>query len=296
LYVVLASLNDRPELFPGWAIPCATDIAFSYLAARMIFPPTHPAIPFLLLLAIADDALGLVLLALFYPSAPLAPVRFFALMIPALGLAWWLKRRNTRSSWPYVLGAGGCSWMALHLGGLHPALALVPIMPFMPHERRDLGIFDPREERLPDTMNRFDRWWKTPVQFILFFFGLANAGVPLSSVGTATWTVLSALVIGKPIGITLFTWLGIKFGMRAPGGLSVAHTVVVGLAAGIGFTVALFFATAAFPPGAVLAEAKMGALLSFVAFPIAVGTFRWRPALAGLTRERADKTRCRHPG
>lgn len=273
-YVVQAWLIGRPELFPGWAIPCATDIAFSYLAARMIFPPTHPAIPFLLLLAVADDALGLVLLALFYPSAPLAPLRFVGWMIPALALAWWLKRRGTRSFWPYALGAGGCSWMALHLGGLHPALALVPIMPFMPHERRDLGIFEASEERLPDTMNTFAHWWGTPVQFILFFFGLANAGVALSSVGTGTWTVLAALVIGKPIGITLFTWLAIKFGMRAPGGLSFAHTVVLGIAAGIGFTVALFFATAAFPPGPVLAEAKMGALLSLVALPIAVAVGR----------------------
>ncbi len=62
--------------------------------------------------------------------------------------------------------------------------------------------------------------------------------------------------------------------MRAPGGLSFAHTVVLGIAAGIGFTVALFFATAAFPPGVVLAEAKMGALLSFVALPIAVAVGR----------------------
>lgn len=283
LYVVQASLNGRPELFPGWAIPCATDIAFSYLAARMIFPPTHPAIPFLLLLAVADDALGLVLLALFYPSAPLAPLRFVGWMIPALALAWWLKRRGTRSFWPYALGAGGCSWMALHLGGLHPALALVPIMPFMPHERRDPGIVEAREERLPDTMNTFEHWWKTPVQFILFFFGFTNAGVALSSVGTGTWTVLSALVIGKPIGITLFTWLAIKFGMRAPGGLSFAHTVVLGIAAGIGFTVALFFATAAFPPGAVLAEAKMGALLSFVALPIAVAVGRGMGLRPGRT-------------
>ena len=61
---------------PGWAVPCATDIAFSYMAARLIFPRDHPAIPFLLLLAIADDALGLVLLAIFYPSGPLSLVNF----------------------------------------------------------------------------------------------------------------------------------------------------------------------------------------------------------------------------
>ena len=72
LYVVQAAAIGRTDLVPGWAIPCATDIAFSYLVARFIFPAGHPAIPFLLLLAIADDALGLIILALFYPSGPLS--------------------------------------------------------------------------------------------------------------------------------------------------------------------------------------------------------------------------------
>jgi NhaA family Na+:H+ antiporter len=59
-------------------------------------------------------------------------------------------------------------------------------------------------------------------------------------------------------------------GLRMPRGLRMSDTVVVGVAAGIGFTVALFFATAAFPPGAILDEAKMGALLSFIAAPLAI--------------------------
>ncbi|MFK8112475.1 MAG: Na+/H+ antiporter NhaA, partial [Rubripirellula sp.] len=62
-----ASLGD------GWAVPCATDIAFSYLIARIIFGAGHPAIAFLLLLAIADDAAGLMILAIFYPQAPIVP-------------------------------------------------------------------------------------------------------------------------------------------------------------------------------------------------------------------------------
>jgi NhaA family Na+:H+ antiporter len=116
--------------------------------------------------------------------------------------------------------------------------------------------------------------WKTPVQFILLLFGLVNAGVPLASVGHGTWMVLSSLVLGKPIGIVLFTFLAVTAGLRAPGGLSYRHTLVVGVAAGIGFTVALFFATAAFPDGRALDEAKMGALLSFVAAPLAIGLGR----------------------
>jgi NhaA family Na+:H+ antiporter len=278
LYAILVTATGRPELMPGWAVPCATDIAFSYLAARLIFPRAHPAIPFLLLLAVADDALGLILLAVFYPSGPLSLVRFAGLMIPALGAAWWLRRRGTLSFWPYVLLAGGLSWMALFLGGVHPALALVPIIPFMPHQKRDLGFFDPHEHGLPDTMNQFEHAWKVPVQFILLAFGLVNAGVTLSSIGSGSWIVLSSLVMGKPLGIVTTTFLAVQIGLRAPGGLSYLHTLVLGVAAGIGFTVALFFATAAFPPGGLLDEVKMGALLSFLAAPLAIGLGR----LAGV--------------
>ena len=71
IYLALALTRGPADLTRGWAIPCATDIAFSAMVARLIFPATHPAIPFLLLLAIADDALGLVILAVFYPSGPL---------------------------------------------------------------------------------------------------------------------------------------------------------------------------------------------------------------------------------
>ena len=101
------------DLLRGWAIPCATDIAFSALVARAIFPKGHPAIPFLLLLAIADDALGLVILALFYPSGTLSFGALAGLMTAAVLLALWLRRRRTRSFWPYVLGPGALSWAGL---------------------------------------------------------------------------------------------------------------------------------------------------------------------------------------
>ncbi|MDQ3488449.1 MAG: Na+/H+ antiporter NhaA [Acidobacteriota bacterium] len=274
IFVLLASVADRPELMRGWAVPCATDIAFSYMAARLIFPRNHPAIPFLLLLAIADDALGLILLAIFYPSGPLSLVSFMALMIPAIAVSYWLKRRRVLNYWPYVLIGGGLSWWALYLGGVHAALAMVPILPFMPHAKRDLGIYDVREEYLPDTMNRFEHAFKVPVQVVLLLFGLVNAGVPFGSIGSGTWMVFTGLVMGKPIGILLLTFLGVKMGLRAPGGLTYAHTLVLGVAAGIGFTVALFFSSAAFPPGSVLDEVKMGALFSFFAAPLAIALGR----------------------
>lgn len=236
----------------------------------LIFHKDHPAIPFLLLLAIADDALGLILIAVFYPTGSLSIIAFAAFMVPAVGAVLWLKHRRIRSFWAYTLFGGGLSWAALSLGSFHPTLALVPIVPFMPHEKRDLGLFNPDEHGLADTMNRFEHWWRVPVQVILLLFGFTNAGVALSHAGQGTWIVMLSLVIGKPLGILLMTFLAVTVGLRPPGGLSYLHTVVLGVAAGIGFTVALFFATAAFPPGHILDEAKMGALLSFVALPLAV--------------------------
>ena len=269
IFALQATVGAHPELLRGWAIPCATDIAFSYMAARLVFGKDHPAIPFLLLLAIADDALGLILLALFYPTGSLLPGKLVGL-IPAIFIAYLLKRRGVRNFWPYAIIAGGLAWTALYRGGIHPALALVPIVPFMPHAKRDLGIYAEEERHLPDTMNQFHNWWHVPVQVILFLFALTNAGVLFSSVGPGSWMVLSSLLFGKPIGIVLFTLLGVAAGLKAPGGIRTRDVVLLGITAGIGFTVALFFSTAAFPPGPLLDQVKMGALMSFVAFPAAL--------------------------
>jgi NhaA family Na+:H+ antiporter len=292
IYVALASTAGPTDLMRGWAIPCATDIAFSAMVARVIFPAGHPAIPFLLLLAIADDALGLIILAIFYPSGPLSITALAVLMTTALAVSFWLRRRGIRSFWPYVMGPGSLSWAALHWGGFHSALALVPIVPFMPHAPHDLGLFDPREGLRADTLDRFEHWWATPVQFVLLLFGFANAGVPFAQIGPGTYYVLAALLFGKPIGILLFSAGARLLGGRLPTALTVRDLVVVGTAAAIGFTVSLFFATAAFPGGAELAETKMGALLSFVAAPLAfvasrVLRVRAQPADVASTRNSA---------
>ena len=270
IYLALSSTIGPARLSRGWAIPCATDIAFSAMIARVIFPSGHPAIPFLLLLAIVDDALGLIILAVFYPSGPLSVVALTTLMTAAILSALWLKRRQVRSFWPYLIVPGALSWAALYLGGFHPALALVPIVPFMPHSARDLGLFDPREDAHVDTLNQFEHWWATPVQFVLLFFGLANAGVAFEQIGPGTYFVLAALLFGKPIGILLFSSAVRLVGAQLPRGLHVQDLVVIGIVAAIGFTVSLFFATAAFPAGPLLAETKMGALLSFAAAPLAL--------------------------
>jgi NhaA family Na+:H+ antiporter len=272
LYLAMAHAARRPDIAGGWAIPCATDIAFSYLVARIVFRPTHPAIPFLLLLAIADDAMGLILLAVFYPSAPLQPGYFVVLVGGACVAALVLRARRTMTFWPYILGPGIVSWWGFYLGGLHPALALVPVLPFLPHAKRDPGLFVDAAQPLHDPLNAFEHWWKLPVEVVLFFFALTNAGVPVSSIGVVTVIVTTALLVGKPFGIGLATWLAERAGLQRPVGLRWADLGVVGIMAGIGFTVALFFTTASFEPGVTLDQAKLGALLSVLAGAVAIGS------------------------
>jgi Na+:H+ antiporter, NhaA family len=261
IYVALVHALGAPELARGWAIPCATDIAFSYLVARGVLGPRHPGIAFLLLLAIADDAFGLVILAAFYPAGPLRLGEFAVLFIVSLAIAWGLRRAKVVTFWPYVLGSGGVCWFALFRGGLHPALALVPVVPFLPHARRDLGLFV-EAPRLHDTLNELEHWWKVPVQFILLAFGLVNAGVPFTGGGLGTVIVLAAVLAGKPIGIVGASFAARLGGFDLPRGVGSRDLVVVGCAAAIGFTVALFFAVAAFPSGPQLDAAKSGALLT----------------------------------
>ena len=122
------------------------------------------------------------------------------------------------------------------------------------------------------------------MQFVLFFFGLVNAGVTLNQVGPGTAAVLFGILAGKPLGILAAVALALGVGLQLPRGLAWRDLVVVGFAAGIGFTVALFFATAAFPPGPLLEQTKLGALLSvgssIAAFVAAAATRRG----AGIVR------------
>jgi NhaA family Na+:H+ antiporter len=272
LYIAAATLSGNAAIVRGWAIPCATDIAFGYLVAKAIFRD-HPAVPFLLLLAIADDAFGLIVLAVFYPVHDVRVLVAAGLMAIALATAFALRRARVRIFWPYVIIGGAISWYGLYVGGLHPALALVPIVPFLPHAARDPGLLVEAPSAV-DALNAFERWWKYPVQAILFLFGLVNAGVRLTAIGAGTWIVLFAIVAGKPLGIGAAVAIGRLFGLRLPPGLSSRDVFVLGCAAGIGFTVALFFATAAFRPGPALDQAKLGALFSVASAGVAFGASR----------------------
>jgi NhaA family Na+:H+ antiporter len=231
-------------------------------------------VPFLLLLAISADAIGLACVAVLQPAGALHPALGLGLMAVAVGSAAALRRGGVQNFWLYLLGPGTLSWCALFLGGVHPALALVPIVPFFPHGRRDRGLFVEPGPQAHDTLTQFERWWRLPVEGVLLLFGLVNAGVPLHGLEAGMWAIpLAALV--RPIGVVAAAGLAIAAGLRVPSGVGWRELVTVGCTASIGLVFALFFATAVMPFGPVLLEMKMGALVTVAGAGLAFAVARW---------------------
>ena len=277
-------LDDFEGLSRGWGIPTATDIALAWLVARMVFGAGHSAVSFLLLLAVADDAIGLVIIALFYGDVSV-PVEPIYLLLVALGMlvAYGLRRAQVTQWWVYVVLAAPLVWFGLILAHLHPALSLAMIVPFMPGPKLDTGLFvdvddvdlvgEKEAERLHlhhSPLHLFEHQLKLTVDLGLFFFAFANAGVALADVGPLTWLVLGSLVLGKTVGIPLFGLLGRLFGLTLPEGMTLGDLIMAGFIAALGLTVALFVAAEAYIDPLLQGQAKMGALLSGLVGIVAV--------------------------
>jgi NhaA family Na+:H+ antiporter len=262
-----------PMLLGGWPITAGIDLVFAYFIVRAIFH-RHPAVPFLLVLAVASNAIGFIALApAFLFDAPRAGGSGL-LMAAAVGLAVWLRRKQIRAFWPYVLVCGALSWFALYLEGFPPALALAPIVPFMPHTRRRLGeLFDDEIDATGKTPRHYEHVWHYHVQIALLLFGLVNAGVMVTGYGEGSDATLLA-ALGRTAGILLSVAAALAVGLYLPAQLSWRELIVVALASTIGLTFALYFAIAVFPAGPLLAEIKVGALLTAVGLPLAFGAAR----------------------
>lgn len=269
-FIGLNLLFGSPEFTKGWGIPTATDIALAWLVARVVFGAHHPAVSFLLLLAIVDDGIGLMIIAFFYPDPanPVAPL-FLLLTLAGMGVAYFLKRKKVQSYWPYITFGGVLSWAGLYLAHIHPALALVFIVPFLPHPpREEAGLFedDPNDH---STLKTFEHEWKIFVDFGLLLFGLTNAGVEFSGISPLTWLVFIALIGGKTIGIFVMGALATIIGFPFPKGMGYKELFVAGVIAAMGLTVALFVSGVAFIDPSLQGAAKMGALFSVAAAPFA---------------------------
>ena len=258
------------DLMHGWAVPTATDIAFSAMIARIIFGGKHPAVPFLLLLAIADDAVGLVIIALCFGSGfGMNTVYGLGVTIAAMCIAYFLFNRKLHwNSWvPYFL-LMLVTWASFGYGGIHCSLGFIPIVVCMPHAAEDDGVHSDDERGKDDALNKLQSFFYVPTEIILGLFGWASGGVAFTTIGFPTACVALALIIGKMIGIFTFGGISGKV-LGLPEGMSYKDLLVLGSAAGIGFTVALFVAGVAFPDGTTKDAAKLGALLSLGSMVVA---------------------------
>ena len=276
VFFLLNAIMGQPAWINGWGIPTATDIALAWLVGRFIFGKGHPAVSFLLLLAVADDAIGLAIIALAYPDPSHPTIWANALwIVPGMLVALILRVRNVQSWIPYIAIGGSLAWWGLYSAHLHPALALVFIVPFLPGPKRDYGLFEEETDfdeseqvahahggHAHSPLERFEHQLKLPVDFGLFLFAFVNAGVPLSGITSLTWIVLLSLLIGKTAGITAFSMLGERLGCPLPQGMNRRQLVVAAMIAGIGLTVALFVSAQAFADAGIQGAAKMGALFS----------------------------------
>ena len=265
VYVGYVSAAEERVLVAGWPVAAAVDIAFVYMLARSIYP-RHAALPFALVVAVCAD----VFLAVAGSRVPFAGVQAggTALMVAAIAIAFVMRMQHIRSFWPYLLVCGPLAWWSLRVTGFHPAFALVPIVPFVPHAPRTLTLFEDRPHSAHDSYRHIEHVLKYPVQLVLFFFGLVNAGVLLSGYGTGTWALLAASLVGKPIGLLAGTGLALTLGLHLPRGLHWRDLVIVATTMCGGFAFGLFFATTTVPMGPIQGELKIGAILSAIAVPV----------------------------
>jgi NhaA family Na+:H+ antiporter len=282
--VYLAYVSGHYELVlrDGWPVATAIDVAVAYVLVRSLFKRRHPAVPFVLLVAVAANVFGLVVVA---SRQHLMHVDTggVTILVVALGLAAVLRVLKVDSFWPYLLVAGPLMWWGMYSVGLNPALALIPLIPFMRHTPRSLVLFEDAPQSGHDSYTHFEHVFMYPSHVVLFLFGLVNAGVLLSGYGTGTWAIVAAALVGKPLGLLAATAVGVAVGLHLPRGLHWRDLAVVALATTGGFAFALFFATAVYPMGPVLSELKLGAIVSGVGVPLTIlAAWRWH---VGVFRE-----------
>jgi len=269
----------------------ATDIAFVVGCMALLGKRIPDSLRvFLLALAIIDDIGAILVIGIGYSQGfHLIP---FLLALAGLGLTafiQWLGVRPVAAYW--VLGF--FTWAALHESGIHPTIAgvalglLTPVRPWVDQTRLDHFLAWAHETMVPaqghppeEVRRAVARAAKESISpqrrlensvhpwsafFVLPLFAFANAGVAITAVDlfdVITMGVIAGLAVGKPVGIFLFTWAAVQFGIaRKPKEFAWLQVLGAGLLAGIGFTMALFIANLAFT-GPALESAKFGILLA----------------------------------
>jgi NhaA family Na+:H+ antiporter len=299
--LIYLAINAGTAASAGWGIPMATDIAFALgvLALLGQRAPTTLKV-FLTALAIVDDIVAVLVIALFYTSE----ISWGALGVGAVFLAALIVANLIgvgRTLVYAVLGVG--LWLCFLLSGVHatiagvllaltvPAVSFINPGAFLERSRYVLDRFEKagekgenvlaNEERqaalhalnhaaykLEPPLHELEHALHPWVVFaIMPIFALANAGVPLGGdiVGAlaspVTLGIVLGLVVGKQLGISLFAWLAVRSGVaELPEGISWLHVYGAGWLAGIGFTMSLFITDLAFSEDSLVENAKLGIL------------------------------------
>lgn len=244
------SLNNEGLMARGWGIPMATDIAFALGVLAVLGSRVPRSLKvFLMALAIIDDLGAISVIAIFYSGD--LQVWALALAFSLLFLIWLLKSRKVSSYAPYVvLGIG--VWVCFLGSGVHATVAGVLLGLLTPLWSLKDGTFGPTFSPVNELLSRLH----VPVSFIVMpVFAFANAGISLKGVDFSSLVahpvflgVSIGLLIGKPVGIMVFSMLAAAFGWAfLPRGVRWRHVLGASFLAGIGFTMSLFISALALP-------------------------------------------------
>ncbi|MEJ1964085.1 MAG: Na+/H+ antiporter NhaA [Gammaproteobacteria bacterium] len=306
IYSLLIPAGDWSR---GWGVPMATDTAFAVALIVMMGRrvPVELRI-FLTAAAIVDDIGAIVVVALFYSGA--LDFLYLGAAAATAGVLALLNRARIYRIVPY-LALGVVLWFFVHEGGLHATLTGVVLALFIPtrpppnlnalmtqantifaaeaeHDREvlrhgpslpTLRALDAIHDRLESPADRLLRQVAPRSSYaVLPLFALANAGVALSASVLAgheplMLAIICGLVIGKPVGLVLASWLAVRLGWAVkPDEYSWRQLVGAGALAGIGFTMSLFIAAQAFPEESAFAASKIAVFAaSIVSAVVGVG-------------------------
>lgn len=246
------------SLLHGWAVPTATDIAFS-LTVLALFAKALPGSirAFLMTLATVDDLLAIILIAIFFSSLH-AWYWFIGIAVCAALWAWLVRMQ--RVPWVAVALVGIGAWIMMFEAGVHPTLAGVLVGLLTPSRER-FGETSPRAQRYRDKLQPFSALLALPI------FAFFAAGVHFDTISPALFIspivicTIIALVVGKPLGIMITAWICTHVArLKMPEGLRVRDLFPASVACGIGFTVSLLIATLAYSQSELSAESRFGVM------------------------------------
>lgn len=248
------------EAAQGWAIPTATDIAFS-LAVLALFAKALPGSirAFLMTLATVDDLLAIILIAVFFSSLN---AWYWFIGIAICAAIWAFLVRLRRVPWLLVAVIGVLAWVMMFEAGVHPTLAGMLVGLLTP-SREMHSEKSPRAQRYASKLQPFSSLLALPI-FALFATGVHFAELsPALMLSPVVIGIIVALVIGKPLGIMITAWLSTHVaGLTMAKGLRVRDMFPAACACGIGFTVSFLIASLAYTNTELSAEGRFGVLMA----------------------------------